>query len=228
VRGLLLLGLLVVGMAGPLHASRKDAKENRSLELYIKRVQGEAPAPVPMPGSCWVDSGKMAALASDYKAAAVGDLITIVVSHSLTSSNAGDVSSVRSYNASSGVNSLPGKLKTGGVANLLGLQSSETLSGKGQADSSSSLTTTLAGRVVAVLASGNLVVEAERVINMNHEKQTVVLRGIVRRGDIAPGNTVASNSIGDLELEGEGKGVVSNSVRQPNVVVRALMRILNF
>jgi flagellar L-ring protein precursor FlgH len=224
----LLVGMLFWSCPGPLVASKKDAQAKDNLARYIAREQAEAPPPTTTAGSCWIDSGRMASLSSDYKAAVPGDIITIVVSHSLTSSNAGDVSAARTYSASSGINSLPGKLKTGGVSSLLGLTSAETLAGKGQADSSSSLTTTLAGRVVAVLAGGNLVVEAERVINMNHEKETIALRGVVRRGDIGPNNTVASNSIGDLELEVKGKGVISNSVRQPNVIVRALMRILNF
>ena len=103
-----------------------------------------------------------------------------------------------------------------------------SLSGKSQASSATSLTTTLAGRVVAVLPGGNLVVEAERIINMNHEKQTIVLRGIVRRGDIGPNNTVASNTIGDLELEIKGKGVISDGVRPPHPVLRAILRVLNF
>jgi flagellar L-ring protein precursor FlgH len=102
------------------------------------------------------------------------------------------------------------------------------LSGKSQASSATSLTTTLAGRVVAVLPGGNLVIEAERIINMNHEKQTIVLRGIVRRGDIGPNNTVASNTIGDLELEIKGKGVISDGVRPPHPVLRVILRILNF
>ena len=90
------------------------------------------------------------------------------------------------------------------------------------------MTTTLAGRVVAVLASGNLVVEAERIIHMSNEKQTIILRGVVRRGDIGPNNTVASNAVGDLELEIKGKGVISDGVRPPHPLLRAILRILNF
>lgn len=220
------LVLFLLGMTGWLSASKKEAKD--SLAEYIARVQTESGLPAPTAGSCWVDAGRMASLAGDYKAMVPGDLITIVVAHSLTSSNSGDVSTARTFNASSGITSLPGKLKTGGVASLLGLQSSETLAGKGQADSGSSLTTTLAGRVVAMLSSGNLVIEAERVVNMNHEKETVRLRGIVRRGDIGPDNTVASSSIGELELEVKGKGVISDSVRPPHPILRALLRILDF
>lgn len=170
----------------------------------------------------------MASLSSDYKAALVGDVITVVVADSLTASNAGDVSTARTYNTSSAINGVAGNPNLAALANLLGLQSSETLAGKSQADRSHSLTTTLAGRVVAVLAGGNLVIEAERVINMNNEKQTITLRGLARRGDIGPDNTIASNAIGDLELEIKGKGVVSNGVRPPNPVVRAIMRIVNF
>ncbi len=77
-------------------------------------------------------------------------------------------------------------------------------------------------------SSGNLVIQAERSINMNNEKQTILLRGVVRRGDVGPGNTVVSNVIGDLELEIKGKGVVSNGVRPPNILLRLLLRIFNF
>ena len=219
---------LLVLTTGWLSASKRDSPNN-SLAKYLARVQTAQPAaPALSLGSVWVDSGRMASLSTDYKAMTTGDLVTIVVVQDVTSSNAGAVSTARTFSASSGVDSLPGKLKVGGAANLLGLHSSETLAGKGQASSTASVTTTLAGRVVAVLASGNLVVEAERIINMNHEKQTIVLRGVVRRGDIGPNNTVASNTIGDLELEIKGKGVISDGVRPPHPVLRAILRILNF
>lgn len=224
----LLAGLLLASLNEQLLASRNDKKQKENLAQYIARVDSQGVVPSMTPGSVWLDTGRLASLSSDYKAAVVGDLITIVVAHSLTSTNTGDVSTARTYSASSGINSLPGKLKIGGIASLLGLQSAETLAGKAQGDTASSLNTTLAGRVVAVLSGGNLVIEASRVINMNNEKQTVTVRGLVRRGDIGPSNTVASNAIGDLELEIKGKGVISNGVRPPNRVLRAIMRILNF
>ena len=219
---------LVVLTTVSLNASKRDS-QNDSLAKYLARLQMTQPAaPALSLGSIWVDSGAMASLSADYKAMITGDLITIVVVQGVISSNAGAVSTDRTFSASSGVDSLPGKLKVGGAANLLGLHSAENLSGKGQASSATSVTTTLAGRVVAVLAGGNLVVEAERIINMNHEKQTIVLRGVVRRGDIGPNNTVASNTIGNLELEIKGKGVISDGVRPPHPILRAILRILNF
>ena len=222
-----LLCCLLLLTTGWLNASKRDSQKD-SLAKYLARVQmGQPPAPALSLGSVWVDAGRMASLSADYKAMATGDLITIVVVQGVTSSNAGAVSTARTLTSSSNIDSVP-VLGTGGAQSLLGLHSSDSLSGKSQASSATSVTTTLAGRVVAVLASGNLVVEAERVINMSHEKQTIVLRGIVRRGDIGPNNTVASNTIGDLELEIKGKGVISDGVRPPHPVLRAILRILNF
>lgn len=205
------------------------SREETTLAKYLARVEmAEAPLPERTPGSCWIDAGRMASLTSDYKARAVGDLITILVVQDVTASNTGAVSTDRSFTASSGVDSLPGKLRTGGAASLLGLHSAETLSGKGQATSTSKLRTSLAGKVVAVLPSGNLVIEAERSIMMNNERQNIVLRGVVRPGDVGPDDSVASNTISNLELEIKGKGVISDGTRPPHSLLRLILRLLNF
>jgi flagellar L-ring protein precursor FlgH len=219
--------LLVLTTAG-LNASKRDVKNN-SLEKYLEHVQmGQPASPAFSLGSIWVDSGRMASLSTDYKAMALGDLIEIVVVQGVTATNANAVSTNRTLSTSSGISSLPGKINVGGVSSLLGLNSSEALSGKGAASTATSVTTKLSGRVVAVLSSGNLVVEAERIINMNHEKQTIILRGVVRRGDIGPNNTVASDAVGDLELEIKGKGVVSDGVRPPRRWLRTILSFLDF
>ena len=146
----------------------------------------------------------------------------------MTANNAASVSTARNFAASSGISSLAGKLKTGGVEQLFSPTSAQTLTGKSQAATSSSLQTTLGGRVVAVLPSGLLVIEAERQMTMNNEKQTVLIRGLVRTGDIAPDDSVLSNTIANLDLELKGKGVLSDGTHPPNLVVRALLRILGF
>lgn len=219
---------LLMVTTGFLCASDRSGRDT-NLDKYVARVQtAEAPPAPTTLGSIWIDSGRMASLTTDYKARSAGDLITVLVVQDVTASNSGTVGTDRSFKASSGIDSLPGKLKTGGVANLLGLHSAETLSGKGQATSSSKLRTSLAGRVVAVLPSGNLVVAAERSIAMNNERQTIVLRGVVRPGDIGPDNTIVTNAISNLELELKGKGVISDGVRPPHPLLRLILRILNF
>jgi flagellar L-ring protein FlgH len=163
-----------------------------------------------------------------YKAMHVGDLIIIVVAQGTTANNTNSVSTARTFNASSGISALAGQLKTSGVQQIFSPQASQTLSGKSQGTTTSTLNTTLAGRVVAVLPSRAMVIEAERQLTMNNEKQTIILRGLVRPGDIAPDGSVASNLIANLELELKGKGVLSDGTRPPNLLVRALLRIVGF
>jgi len=163
-----------------------------------------------------------------YKATHIGDLITIVVAQGTTANNAAGVAAARTFDANSGISGLAGHLKTAGVENIFTGHSSSNLTGKSQGSTTSSLNTTLAGTVVAVLTSGSMVVEAERQVTMNNEKQTILLRGLVRPGDVASDGSVQSDRIANLELELKGKGVLSDGVRPPNIVVRALLRIIGF
>jgi flagellar L-ring protein precursor FlgH len=226
--------LLAVVFASPLYGKEKDKKnsgtiQRESLDQYLQRMQETPSAPrVPSTGSLWMDGGRLTDLSSDYKARHVGDLITISVVQNITATNAGTVSSTRNLSASSGISALPAQLKTANVASLFSPTSAYSLAGKGQAATTSSLITSLAGRVVAVLPSGALVIEAERELTMNNERQTVLLRGMVRPGDVAPNGAVASNAIGNLELELKGKGVISEGNRPPNIIVRAILRIVGF
>jgi len=203
--------------------------QRETLAAYIERMQQQAPElPSGSRGSLWIDSGRLAFLTGDYKASRVGDLITIVVVQDMKATSANSVATARTFAASSGVSALAGHLKTSGVQQIVSPNSSQTLAGKSQASTTSNLQTTLTGRIAAALPSGLLVVEAERQLTMNNEKQTILVRGLVRTGDIAPDNTVPSNAIGNLELELKGKGVLSDGTRPPNPVVRALLRIVGF
>jgi flagellar L-ring protein precursor FlgH len=229
MRALLLLGWLTAPLWGQAEQKAKKNAASHGLEEYVQRVSASAPASLAQtPGSLWRDNGRLANLVADYKASRVGDLVTISVAQNLSASSTGNVSSNRALSANSGITALPGHLKTSGVANLLSLNSTQVLSGKAQATSQTSLSTMLTGRVAAVLATGTLVVEAERQITMNNQHETVILRGLVRPGDLDATNTVPSNHVGDLEVEVKGKGVISDGTRRPNPVVRWILRIVGF
>ncbi|MFZ0954999.1 MAG: flagellar basal body L-ring protein FlgH [Candidatus Sulfotelmatobacter sp.] len=212
--------------------SKDDKQKDKArdgLADYLRKVSVNASAATPGTlGSLWTDNGRLANMVADYKASRVGDLVTINVTQNLSASSGGNVATNRAFSASSGITALPGQLKTAGVANLFSPNSTQALTGKGQATSQTSLSTTLTGRVAAVLPSGTLVVEAEREIMMNQEHETVILRGLVRPGDLDATNTVLSNSVGDLEIEVKSKGVISESTRAPNPVLKWILRILNF
>jgi flagellar L-ring protein FlgH len=224
-----LLVLLAVLISSAWAKDKAVAPKKDSLADYIQRISAKAPDTQPTtPGSLWSDNGRLANLVADYKASRVGDLVTISVAQNLSATNADNVSTNRAYNASSGITALPGKLKTSGIANLFSPSSTDVLNGKAQASSQTSLTTILTGRVAAVLPTGTLVVEAERQITMDNEKETVILRGLVRPGDLDATNTITSNQVGDLEVEVKGKGVTAEGVRPTNIVTKWIMRVLGF
>lgn len=227
-----LFSLFIAILATPLSAgpkSKENAPPRNGLAEYIQRVSSKAPeAATPTPGSLWTDTGRLADMVADYKASRVGDLVTISIVQNLSASSTGDVSSNRTFSASSGITALPGQLKTTGVSNLFSPNSAQALNGKAQATSQTSLSTTLTGRVAAVLPAGTLVVEAERRITMNNQNETVILRGLVRPGDLDATNTVTSNSVGDLEVEVKGKGVISEGTRAPNPILKWILRVVGF
>ncbi len=225
----LVVGVLLVPGARARPKNKVAAPKRDALADYVQRVSqpGSAPA-ASTPGSLWIDNGRLANMVADYKASRVGDLVTISVSQNLSSTNTGNVATNRSFSASSGISALGGHIKTSGVASLFSPTSSQVLAGKAQATSTTALSTTLTGRVAAVLPTGTLVVEAERQIAMNEQRETVILRGLVRPGDLDATNTVASNSVGNLEVEVKGKGVISEGTRPPNAVVKWILRVVGF
>lgn len=223
--------LAVIALSFSATAKKVDEKkiQNETLAHYIDRMQQQSPSLVHASlGSLWTDDGPFAHMNTDYKAMHVGDLIVIVVAQGTTANNANSVSTARAFNASSGISALAGHLKTSGVEQIFSPQSSQSLSGKSQGSTTSTLNTTLAGRVVAVLPSRAMVIEAERQLTMNNEKQTIVVRGLVRPGDVGPDGSVASNRVANLELELKGKGVLSDGTRPPNPLVRTLLKMVGF
>ena len=179
-------------------------------------------------GSLWSAANSLGDLSSDYKAHNVNDTIIVQVSVQTTAAQSGNVDSERTFSTSSAITALPGDLKIKGVNPLLGANSSTVLKGQGSTASNTNFSTALTGQVIAVLANGNMVIEAERKIAMNNQHEDLIIRGIVRPGDISSANTVPSAALSNLEIEMKGKGIISDSVRSPNPLTRAILWLFGF
>ena len=116
----------------------------------------------------------------------------------------------------------------GPLANLAGLSGDTQLSGQGTTSRVTTLNTTLTARVTHVLPNGGLVVEASKDIQINAERQTITVRGVVRPADIDPTNSVQSNRLGQLEVRVNGKGVVGDAIKRPFILYRLLLGLLPF
>jgi len=148
------LTLLLIFTTGGNFAWGKDKEgpktnviQHESLEEYLQRMQQQPTAAhAQSAGTLWTDAGRLADVSSDYKARHTGDLITILVVQDVTANSAGSVSSARNFSTSSGISALPAQLKTANFASLFSPTSTSSLAGKGQAATSSSMRTSLAGR----------------------------------------------------------------------------------
>jgi flagellar L-ring protein precursor FlgH len=75
-----------------------------------------------------------------------------------------------------------------------------------------------------VLPNGDLVLEGAREIDINGDRQMVVLTGVVRQADIQPNNVVPSTQVGQLSIRYFGNGLIKDSLK-PGFLVRWLNKI---
>ncbi|HXX24060.1 MAG TPA: flagellar basal body L-ring protein FlgH [Terriglobia bacterium] len=225
------LVLLVASSAGAAN-TKKDKNVNDmaadSLAQYIERVRATT-ASSPTLGSLWVPQGRFSNLPGDDKARNVNDTIIINVVEQTTAAADSSVKSARTFAASSSISALAGLVKANnGLQNLFSPQSSQALNGQAQTASDSSLVTSLAAQVVSVLPNGFLVIEAVRRMEMNSQRQTLLIHGVVRPSDIAVDNSVLSSQISNLEVRLVGKGVLSDGARPPNKLISAILKLVGF
>ncbi len=223
---LLLCSLRALG-SGVKHI--KKTPEQLRAEYLAKAGQTwSQPGPTGTLGSLWSPTGYLVDSATDYKARSLHDVLTIAVSVQTTAAQTGTVNNARAFATNSAITGLFGGISTANTNPLLAANSSNSLKGQGQTSSNTTFSTSMTGEVIAVFPNGNLVVEGHRQIDMNNQHEEVVIRGVARPGDIAPNNVIASSSLNDLEIELKGKGIISDSVRPPNPVTRAVLWLFGF
>lgn len=225
--------LIVVLCTLPLLiAAKKKVKvpEPTLLEQYIRSASSQQQdANDAAPGSIWSPTSRLTDLARDLRASQVDDVVTVVVSESINAVATGVSTSQRTTSANASVSSLAGKKSAAGaLANLAGLSGDQKLNGTGTTSRAATLNATLTARVVKVLPGGLLLIEGDKSLQINSEQQVITVRGIVRTADISTANTVPSTQIADMEVKVNGKGLVGDAIRRPNILYRLLLGVLPF
>lgn len=146
---------------------------------------------------------------SDYKAARIGDAITIIVVESSEASNQAQTSAGRSSDIG---------LTAGGTVNGsdlpgvdFGLGSNNDFKGGGSTKSAGMVKTKISAMIDSVLSNGLLRISGSRKIVVNGEEQIIRIKGIVRNSDINSNNMVFSYNISDAEIIFEGNGMIDSS-----------------
>jgi flagellar L-ring protein precursor FlgH len=201
---------------------------DRYIEEAMRNSKG-ATEPVSSPGSIWTAASRLTDLGRDLRAAQVDDMVTVLVVEHASAAAKGVTKTQRQSSTKNSIAALAGLTrKTGPWANLANVSGQTQLDGEGQTTRQTDLTTTLAARVTHVLPNGYLVVEGAKDVQVNSERQTVIVRGMVRPADLSPGNVVRSDHLAQLEVRIHGKGVVNDAVRRPFLLYRILLGILPF
>ncbi len=229
------LCLLLCLLSAALLEGQKPKKkqlppQDSPLDQYVEAAHRRAASALSeSPGSLWSSPATLADMAADVRARSVDDIVTIVVSEQASAVATGETKTSRATNANAAITSAAGVMPAGGaLANLLNMNSAQALTGDGTTSRTSTLTATLTARVVDVLPNGYLVIEGSKTTLVNSENQIITVRGVIRPADLSNANTVQSGSIAQLELKINGRGVVNDAIRRPNILYRILLGLLPF
>jgi flagellar L-ring protein FlgH len=198
------------------------------LDRLIRETARHTPGAAYSTGSLYSPGSILGDLTGDFRGMNLHDLVTIVVADRATALARGTANSKRSSSASASIPALAGPTRGRILPNLAQLSGDRKLEGQGETSRETSLSTTVTGRITHVLPNGNFIVEATKDVSVNAERQTVTVRGIGRWTDLSAGNQIASDRLGYLEVKVQGKGIVGDAVRRPNILYRLLLGLLPF
>ena len=172
--------------------------------------------------------GWMQNLNLDIRARRVNDIVTVRVQESIAATGSSDAAIAKSSSTGAGISTffgLPGKLPASlGLGDLASTQSGTDFRGTGSTARASVLTATISARVAEVLPNGDLLVEGVREIEINGDRQIVVLTGVARVVDIGPGNVVMSGALGQLSIRYFGRGLTKTTMT-PGWLVRIINKV---
>lgn len=190
---------------GPATIERRVAvvQGGRSGErLFVRDAGGQVFAAALVLGQDLFHDGNWPALATDRRASARGDVLTIVVHQVAESSNVTQRARRRASDAG-------GSVRVGGVDEDASIRLGGGFSGRGEVRRSERLLTSLTVTIDDILPNGDLLVLGRQQVRVNGERTDIAVRGRVRPADIASDNSVLSSRIAGAEIDYAGKGFVT-------------------
>jgi flagellar L-ring protein precursor FlgH len=177
-----------------------------------------APAPPPAPpppvanGAIFQPANGYAPLTSGQRAAQVGDVITIVLVERTQGTSSS--TSATDHDASIGLSPpTTGPLSFFNATDAA-VGANSTFNGHGQTGQSNSLVGEISVVISEVLPNGTMRIRGEKLLRINRGNETIRISGIVRPGDIAADNRVASTRVADARIDYVGRGEISRASRQ--------------
>jgi len=226
--------LILPCIAGLLLGGRPSLKKARTpppspIDQMIHEAEQEkrnSPEPKASAGSLYTPRAPLANFTREFRAEGVNDLVTVLVSDHTSAVTNGTTNTQRKASSTGSVQIPLGKTLGNGLSTTI--SGNNQLQGQGTTLRNSTLTASVTVRVTHVLQGGTMVVEGMKQIDVNSEHQWVSIRGVIRAKDLTPANTVNSDQVANMELKVNGKGVINDYIRRPNLLYRILNGILPF
>ena len=182
--------------------------------------------PMPNPGdpplqnnSLWRQGSRT--FLRDQRAAAVGDLVTILVSIQDEADMANSTNRNRDNSESMGIPNLLGLESSFGrlfpsgfdPSKAVSASSASDVAGAGTLKRSEQINLRVAATVSQVLPNGNLVVIGRQQVRVNQELRDLQVGGIIRPQDIGSDNTVRHDRLAEARIAYGGRGTISDVQR---------------
>ena len=194
-------------------------------ELIRQHLLAATPTGAPTGGPPF---GWALGLWTDHRARQVNDLITVRVLENVVGSGSADASIDKSSSLAAALPNffglegfLPGALDP---TNLVRGSDESDFTGGGTTSRAGTLRAVVTARVAEVLPNGTLVLQGVREVEINGDRQVMVLTGLARPQDVRPNNVVLSPSIGQLRIRYFGTGLIKDTL-QPGWLTRIFHKI---
>src|SRR5262245_24018111 len=192
-------------------------------QRYLLEAHAAKPAAPDIQAWAWMN-----ALALDHRARNVNELVTIRGIDNIVGSGTADSALSKNNSAAAGVSRLFGVEKklprAADPTALVAAKTATDFKGAGTTTRAGVLTALMTARVSDLLPNGDMVVEGVREIEINGDRQIVVLSGVVRAVDIDQNNVVRSTEIGQLRIRYFGRGLMKDNLK-PGWLVRVLNKV---
>jgi flagellar L-ring protein FlgH len=190
---------------------------------YLDSARQMAVRPAGGPSIDWISN-----LGLDSRARRVNDLVTIRVIENIEGAGTADSALDKNSKAAAGVSQMFGaeKVLPSSIdpTNLVAAASGTQFKGSGVTTRTGTLSATITARVLEVLPNGDLVLEGAREIEINGDRQMVVLTGVARPSDVNEENVVLSPAVGQLRIRYFGRGLMKDNLK-PGWLVRFLNKV---
>jgi len=169
----------------------------------------------PQANALWRNGSR--AFFKDQRAAAVGDIVTVLVNMTDAADLKNATAATRNSSETMGLPNLfgfeaaiPHMLAGAAASSLVNSSSTNGNTGTGEIQRSETVTLSLAGVITQVLPNGNLVVAARQQVRVNGELRELQVTGVIRPQDIGSDNTVQHDRMAEARISYGGRGQLTD------------------